>query len=175
MAGSTTIRERSFVQTVILSFVFFVFFASGCNGPKKPDGMPKIYPVQIIVNQEGKPLAEAAVTLFHNDPELTRWVPAGTTNASGKVLPRTSGQFEGVPEGAWKVLVTKRVTEYSEKLVDPNMPEMGKKVTAVYDSVEPQYNDRAGTPLTVDVKPGSNSFTLDAGKAVHIPVKRLDR
>ena len=57
---------------------------------------------------------------------------------------------------------------------------MGKqvqaKITALYDSVDPKYNDRTATPLTVDVKRGStNTFTLDAGNVVRIPVMRLDR
>jgi hypothetical protein len=170
--------NRIIVSFVALSLV--ASFIAGCGGDPRPAGMPKLFPVSIVVTQEGQPLAGAMVQLTTEAPELMRWGPTGITDADGIAVMRTDGRYAGAPLGTFSVVVSKR-----EKEPHPN-PEWGKLPTEnpnfqryvaeearlkVINYVEPQYSSIADTPLKVEITANVKTYTVDVGKPSKTEVK----
>jgi len=159
-------------------------FQTGCNrGPKKPNGLPKVYPVTLQIEQEGKPLAGADVIL--RSDAIGTWSCGGTSNERGVVTVRTHGQFPGAPLGKHKVIITKiksntASVDISQAKSIAEIREIEAKATteqkkdfgATTYLVEQKYSGVDTTPLEVDVVAGKNNFTLDVGRAVEIVEKR---
>jgi hypothetical protein len=154
----------------IYLFLIFVLLLAGC-GERKPDGLPPLVPVKIILTQEGKPLDGAIVSL--EDPSGgVKFTVGGTTNSSGVAEIYTHGNYKGAPLGKYKVRVLKNVTEESPSAPPENTPEydkfMGeyaKNPPRTYRYVEKQYSDINTTPLEIDIT-GKTTQTLDAGKDI---------
>ena len=173
-------------RTIILSFVVITFlFQIGCGGgPKKPDGLPKLYPVTLQLEQGGKPLAEAEV--FLRSEAIGTWSCGGVSNENGVVTVRTHGQFSGAPQGKHKVIVTKTRSnvpsaDISQAKSLAEIRELEAKATAEQRAsndfgstvylVERKFSNATTTPLEIEVATGKNNFKLDAGPAVEIVEK----
>jgi len=111
--------------------------------------LPPFYQTTFTVLQEGKPLADATVTLIPVDAVNIHWPAGGTTDNKGVLNVKTS-EFAGVRAGMFKIVVVKTVTEE----------------TKTYNLVEKVYSHKNITPLTVAIMPGKNEITIDVGKAV---------
>ena len=147
----------------------------GCNrGPQLPSDVPKLIPCKITVTQEGAPLAGATVIL--DVAGGGSWRTAGTTDSAGVVVPMTNGQFEGVPEGKYKVVVTK--TEQDASSIPP-APEAGApgydewmqkyamtEGPARYSLIEKPFTAAKTTTLELEVSGKSVEKTIDVGKKV---------
>ena len=170
--------NRTLISFITLSFAFFL--TTGCGGPARPAGMPKLYPASITVIQDGEPLAGALVLLSSEDPELVRWGPTGITDEQGVVVLRTDGKYNGAPLGTFKVVVEKRDRDphphpewASLPPENPNyrrydIMEMARKN---YDLVELHYGSIVDTPLTVEITAKRKNYTVDVGKSVRILLK----
>ena len=159
-----------------ISLILGLLVCVGCSS-NLPDGLPRLYPCQITVIQDGAPLADAVVTL--QSPEAGQlWFPMGTTDVSGVAVMDTNGRYPGAPEGVFKVLVFKGVSEPSRLGPPPpeDSPEYGawaarasEEVRNEYIVVDPIYNDAATTPHEIKIETrGRNEMTVDVGKAVRI-------
>ena len=150
----------------------------GCTNDV-PKDLPKCYPCQITVVQDGAPLADATVTLL--SPEMgQKWFPLGSTDQTGTANVLTNGRYHGAPEGTYKIRVYKAVKGASR--FGPPPPEdspdyqawierSGDEVIPEYLVVEPQYNDAQKTPHEIEVKKkGPNKITVDVGKPVKIRI-----
>ncbi|MDD3469730.1 MAG: hypothetical protein PHE53_07100 [Thermoguttaceae bacterium] len=157
-----------------------VIHGIGCTPRQKlPEGMGKPVPVSITITQEGKPLADADVSLF--PPDLSaKWAMGGRTNADGVVKIYTNGEIEGCPSGEYVVLVRKMAQD-SDKDLGPEpedaierMKWNEKKAASSheYSLVEDKYNDVKTSDLKIKVD-GKTEATLDVGKAVKVKVKLL--
>jgi len=155
------------------ALAFVCVSAFGC-AEKRPDGFPELYPISIKILQEGKPLEGASVNLVAQDPQLVRWPAGGNTNADGVVELRTYG-YEGAPAGTFKVLVMK-----TETLGEANSPEEAQRLMQEgklgdferFDLVDTRYRDQAQTPLSLEVKAGSNETQeFDVGAPIREPVR----
>ena len=147
-----------------LSFAFIHF--TGCGGDSgRPADMPPIYPVRITITQNGAALADASVTLTAKTPAMYG-VASGMTNASGTAMIRTYG-FEGVPEGAYTVTVSKQAVEGAVKAGDNegNEYETGGKV---YEYVDTQYAKTDTSTLSIEVTTKGAAETFDVGTPVHV-------
>lgn len=149
--------------TCIVALVVFV----GCNGKKKPDGLPKLFPCSVTITQGGSPLEGATVSLFSDS---SSWGAAGTTNESGVAKIFTYGDFAGAPEGVYKVTVEKNRLDSDVDLTNLS-PNETPNVTAI-DLVNVKYKNRDTTDLTLEVK-GKTTASFDVGEAVEEEVKRL--
>ncbi len=149
----------------------------GCGEPR-PDGMPTLYPASVTVVQDGKPLADASVTLIPTDTSLARWPMGGVTDAQGVAKLKTYMKFDGVPADSFKVTVNKSVTTGDEKPVHPGVGATPQQLSE-YDRamktgsfqvtkvVAAKFRLPNTTPLSVDVSSaGPNDFSLDVGAAV---------
>ncbi|MDR1269469.1 MAG: hypothetical protein LBK82_08085 [Planctomycetaceae bacterium] len=135
----------------------------GCSdsNPKKPEGFPTLYPVTLILTQEGKPLAETTVTLIAKNK--SKWGSSGFSNTDGKVELKTNG-FIGVPAGQFNIVVTKTISEGMPTTPD----ETGNPKT--YTLIEKIYTDPNTSPLTLEVTSETKDVTLETGKAVKIRI-----
>lgn len=103
-------RKNSFVGNCVAVhglLALLTFSASGCQS--EPDG-PKRVPVSGVVLMNGKPL-EAAFVAFHPAGSTPGRGGSGETDAEGKFAIgnfETSGLVLGVPEGEYKVTVSKQ-------------------------------------------------------------------
>lgn len=138
----------------------------GC-GPKKPDGMPKLYPCELTFTQGGKPVEGVLVNLYPDEGCDQRWRSGGTTDASGVIRPRTEGKFDGVPVGKYKITAFKTIiedgpapTEEQIKNGDTNFAAKQRRF------VDPQFEFPDQTPLRLEVKEGKNAETFDLGDPI---------
>ena len=158
-------RLRLFpVVSVLLVFTFL----AGCSGQRLPDGMPRLFPCEIIILQGGEPLAQAMVTIIPTE-EGNKWSASGRTDDAGKAIMYTWGQYAGAPEGTYKVVIGK--TEVVGAPPAATTEEAARRPPdRFYELVEAIYSEASTTPLEIEVKRGTRTFTLDAGEAVRISI-----
>ncbi|MDD3468541.1 MAG: hypothetical protein PHE53_01010 [Thermoguttaceae bacterium] len=135
----------------------------GCGGKPTPEGFPDLVPCQVEVIQDGKPLAEATVGFVSDQ---LQWAVGGVTNEQGVAQMYTHGDFEGSPEGDFRVTITKTVIEGAptpEQLASPSFSGRGGEA---FDYVDLQYKDPKNTPFQVKVS-GTTREKFDVGKPIH--------
>jgi len=152
---------------LVCSLVFCLAFV-GCGGEPRPDGFPPLHPTVIQFTQGGEPIEGASVQLVSETDG--RWPVGGTTNASGSITLQTYGRYPGVPEGRYKVLVSK----VERERIGPEPQSMFESVVEnVYDLIDAVYSTPATTPLTVEVQSGRNSLgPFDLGERIRQPIRR---
>jgi hypothetical protein len=162
------------------NLIFFiglsVFVQSGCGKQSLPEGMPKPYPTEIIVNQEGTPLKNASVVLLPADLN-SLWNAYGLTNDSGVAKIATKGSYAGAVPGKYKIIITLVENEPS-KLVKPDvsdraaygkwLEESAQEKPASFDLVDTKYGDFQSTPEEIEIVAGSNTKTVEVGAPVRI-------
>ena len=141
-------------------FLVFLLF-TGCGGPKRPDGLPQLYPCSILVLQGDKPLEKAQITLIQQDNDGTRWIVGGITGENGEVDVATYGQYPGAPLGEYKVTVTK-----NEQIMVAPSSAMGPGKFDTYTLVETEFTREDTTPLTLHVVKGTKKYQVEVGKPV---------
>jgi len=161
---------------VAACYCVFAVFTPGC-GKKLPPGMPKLHPASVTVTQENAPLDNAMVQFFPTDPALSQWGPSGTTDANGVAVLSTNGQYPGVPEGHYKVIVIKQEREphpHPEWSFLPDEDPKFRQFQSInarlktYVYVERKYSNIVNTPLEANITAGKNELQLDAGAKVTI-------
>lgn len=158
--------------TLIFSALTLAMLLTGCGDKKRPDGLPKLYPCEILVKQDGTPLAGATVMLLSEDGSVT-WTVAGGTNDSGVAKIFTHGDFAGAPLGQYKVTITKNVIENAPTPEQLNNPNFAGPMGEAYDYVDLQYKTKASTPLSLEITTGKNSQEYDVGPSIREKVKIL--
>jgi hypothetical protein len=79
-------------------------------------------------------------------------------------------QYEGVPAGKYKVVVSK--TETIPGVIGASDGSTQGTPDQYFHLVEPQYSDSTKTPLTLEIVKGTSRYEIDAGKAVRIQEKQ---
>ncbi|MDO5552768.1 MAG: carboxypeptidase-like regulatory domain-containing protein [Planctomycetia bacterium] len=137
----------------ILMGVAAVVLCCGCQ-PQRPEGLEKLYPVQLTFTQETKPLEGAIVSLTSVDKSV-RYTVGGVTDASGVVLLYTQGQYKGVPAGTYKVRVVKTEETESNSLDGAEFEAWARSnddaKTESWSLVEKSYTKFETTPLELKV------------------------
>ena len=136
----------------------------GCAKTDKPEGLPDLFPCEITITQDGKPLAGANVVFFGDQ----KWAVGGGTAENGVAKIYTHGKFEGAPSGKYKVTVTKTITEGGPTEADLNNPSYSGGYGKQYDVIDKKFRSAETTTLEIDVAPGKNTKTLDVEKAVKV-------
>ncbi|MCL2744778.1 MAG: hypothetical protein FWE67_13095 [Planctomycetaceae bacterium] len=163
----------------LLLVIVLLSFVSGCGGQQRPDGFPKVFPVELTVMQEGKPLATASVSL--QSPN-TKWAIGGATDDNGKVKLVTNG-YPGAPAGKYKVVIMKVFSEGMEERArisaegggsEESVAAANKIKVTHYSFVKPEYNDIDKTPVEVEITESTKTLEVDAGPAVKIVLQMPD-
>ena len=160
-------KSTEWFTTKSLCFFLVVFtLVSGCHrGPKKPEGLPPLFPLTITLTQDGAPLGSAMVLLVPESGS-PRWGSGGFSDAQGKAVIKTHGDFPGAPAGKYKVTVMK---QESDTNFEGQKPAMEGEVVGYY-LVDPLYESEQTTTLLVEVGSGTKEATFDVGKPVRIKV-----
>jgi hypothetical protein len=168
--------------SVVFPFLCAIILMTGCGGSNLPPDMPKPYPTTITITQDGQGLEDAAVTLLPQGGST--WYAGSRTNAQGAAQIMTQGQYPGAIPGKYKILVTKRYSDPSKiTFPDPNvdpagytkaMEESAKNVEVLnsYNLIDPKYASAEATPEEIEIVAGSNTKTIDVGKAVKIKIEK---
>jgi len=134
-------------------------FVVGC-GPKKPEGIPPLFPAQVTVQDAGSPIANANVLLIGGP--VGSWSTTGVTNASGVAVITTSqGSWKsnGAPAGDYKIYITKVV----EVQQDPLPPDQQNDSAAMERHSAEYLRLLAATPKIIPeilTKPATSPLTL---------------
>ena len=159
---------RKFLRLSTVGLVCGFLTFAGCGGEPKPDGMPKLHPTVIQLAQDGAPLEGASVQLLSETDG--RWPIGGSTDANGAVSLSTYGKYPGVPEGKYKVVVSK---VEREKFGPEPTSMYESQAENVYNLIDTVYSTAETTTLEVEVKAGKNSFgPFDLGMKIRQPVQR---
>ena len=173
---------KIFSRLMLFLLIGIVVCMPACSrGPKKPAGMPKLCPTEVTVNSKSGPVADAIVSLVPADGSRAQWGSGARTNAQGVARIKTHGQFDGVPEGKYKILITKTVTEgaapppmgtdeESQRVYDEYMKSGSKqKFIKVIDAA---FASAKTTKLTMDVSNQKlNATAVDVGEQVKEEMK----
>ena len=171
-------RENSMRNCFLwLGVVAFVVSSLGC-GAKTED----VNPVTGKITYDGKPLADARIRLEAAAGGASR-VYACDSKADGTFeieAVYSTETKQGAPVGKYKVLVGKFEKDTSQaENFDPDADEAmelemveqqtedGPDVTelaAAKTQINEKFNNSSTTPLTLEVKAGENSFTIDLNK-----------
>lgn len=162
--GVTTVQKGYWVAGVRLLGVTLVL-SLGCQGEKRPEGMPELHPVTITLTQAGTPLADATVRLVPQDANNT-WYSGGHTDEQGVAVIQTDRKYAGVPAGSYKVTVSK--IEMPAPAAADLSPLDAPPGGATYDLVPSEYSHPDKTPLQLTVSAGENQQEFDLGAAVRI-------
>ena len=155
-------------------FVGVALVALGC-GQKTPDGMPPLQPTTLTITQDGSPVADAMITLKALDGG-NNFTSGGTTGANGAANLVTHGQYKGVPEGKYKVAVSKIVGEGTPPPPSPIDEESARVWKEYQDSgatyeefnvIDTKYSVIETTDLEIEVVKGKNDLTLEVGAPIH--------
>ena len=168
----SNITHIGFALSGITAVLLFV--ASGCGGKKKPADLPPLYPCEITVIQDGKPLEGATVSLNADGTSL-RFTVAAKTDKVGVAKIKTDIDWLGAPVGKYKVCIRKVVapaTDTSEEIPsDPTAyAEYQKKLASqsaqTKSLVDRKYLRPHTTPVSIEVTESGFSDTIDVGTAV---------
>lgn len=162
--------------------LLLLFAWAGCRKQEIPDGIPPLFPFEVVITQEGTPLADAVVIMFS---DTVPYMISGRTDAEGKAVMVTQ-DHSGVPEGEFKVSVSKEVptpSKFGEFPPDGQAEADGNAELAAVQAVEQWNKDRKNeyrpthsyvhqkyllketTDLIVDTT-GIKTITFDVGPAV---------
>lgn len=173
-----------FVLFLSLAVVSVSFF--GCRKEPRPADLPDLFPVSVKVEQEGKPVSGAIVSLNHADG-VAKWSATCETGSDGIAKNFfTNGKYKGVALGKYQVCVRKLERQAVEKVDLPPEPKdeyerylwrqkynESQKRPESYDLIDAQYFDPRLSKLEIEVTAGGkNEFTVDAGKPAHYMYRR---
>jgi hypothetical protein len=156
-----------------IGIILILCTLNGCWSQNVPEGLPKLYQCTLTLYINNIPLDDATVMIIPIEPEKSIWVAGGVSNSHGMVKPMIQGKYSGVPEGKFKVTVTKRKIEIDEQKVadilkqEKKMEErtvravIAKNASETINLVHPNCAQIHTTPLEIEVKKGKNSFVLN--------------
>jgi len=172
---------QSIRSVLLLSLAVASMSLIGCRKEPRPADLPDLFPVSVKVEQEGKPVPGAVVSLNHTDG-VAKWSASCETGSDGIAKNFfTNGKYKGVAAGKFQVCVRKLERQEVEKVDLPPEPkdeyerflwrqkyEESQKRPPSYDLIEAQYFDPRLSKLEIEVTAGGkNEFTVDAGKPAH--------
>jgi len=140
------------MSRLLTSSIFTLIFiwSTGCGSDKPTQGLVT---VSGNITIDGMPVEQAKVTFL---PLLETKGNGGwaTTNASGAYVLKTPQGGLGVPEGQYKVTVSKRMNP-DGTAPNPDEPPIESKAREVFS---PKYSDESKSTLTATVTASSKTF-----------------
>jgi hypothetical protein len=125
-------------------------FLAGCGGGASD--APAVVPVKGVVNYQGKPVPNVAVSFIPEKGLLA----TGTTDADGKFELTTNKPGDGAVVGTYKVAINFSPELPEEAMGDPNYKAPTSPIPTKYADVS-----TSGLTQTVDKDASKNNFTFD--------------
>ncbi|MDO5307955.1 MAG: hypothetical protein Q4G03_00445 [Planctomycetia bacterium] len=157
----------------LLALLCVVALFSGCKGKARPDGMPELVNVVVVVTQDGAPLADAALNLISSDGSC-KWSVGGKSDESGRATLYTQGDFKGAPEGTFKVGVIKMDYTVKEGATDDEgnplqiteeqkkHPElMDVRMVTMKSAVPDEVTNPQNSPLEITISKSAKEIPLE--------------
>ena len=155
----------------------FLLGVVGCQTSDTPKDFPKTFPVTAIIKAGDTPLADATILLYAQNAQGS-WASSGNTNANGEAMLVTNqGSYtaKGVPEGSYKVVLSKQQkapSERSPEEVDAMSYDeqiaYSQKISAelakLATFVPATLTDPKKTPLTLEVTKSGGELIVDISK-----------
>jgi hypothetical protein len=159
------------MKTIIIPIflICYIVVTSGC-GEKLPEGLPALFPAALTITLEGKPFANAMVSLSSAD-NAHSWTSGGMTDQHGQLTVYTHGKYSGIPAGKYKVTVDCIVSD--EPLPqNPTMEQIDEhnRKHPSFRIVPLEYTEKTTTPLEIEITQGKNTLTLDIAKSVKVKI-----
>jgi len=144
------------MKKLLLLFLFVAVSLCGCSGENRPHDLPRLYPLTLTIMVDDLPLDDAQVLLITDNPADAKWTVGGRTDAEGKAVIVTHGQFRGAPAGKFKVCVAKDDVAQPKNIAASEAPPMydvnaSPVSTPVIHHVDPIFKDPTSTPLEIEV------------------------
>ncbi len=160
-----------------LKFTMIVMCVFCLSCSKRPDGMPKTYSCTIKVIKDSAPVEGANIVVYAEKP-FSDLVTSGITDSSGNaklVSLYKNVQVKGIPEGSYKMVVTKQPflehTKTPDEIVKMSPGEQmayerefKKKRDALPKIVPDALTKRDTTPLKVEVTTQGGNLEVDLSK-----------
>lgn len=158
-------------KVLALSLACLCAVAVGCSkGPKKPADLPALNPTTVtVVYDDGTPVDGATVILLPADGTNPKWNLAGVTDAQGKLVLKTNGNWDGAPSGSYSATVSKIVTVESDEVNADGL----REVLSCTRYVDQKYSSLQASGLTAEVKDGENSVELKVGEKIEQEVTTI--
>ncbi|MDR3197252.1 MAG: hypothetical protein LBU34_05225 [Planctomycetaceae bacterium] len=140
-------------------FITIVSLSCFCGcGEKQPDGFPPLHSVTISIKENAVPLENVNVAFYNEDGSIPQWSIGGVTDAKGITQLKTYGKYDGVPEGIYKVVLSKQERKNAPEAPAPGSlreefdvyEEQMIKYPAI-ESIPKEYTSANTTTLTVTV------------------------
>lgn len=153
-------------------FLLLLSVAVGCQQSVEPPAdLPPLFPLEVTVLQEGKPVPGAFVRLIPSDAGMP-WSCGATTDEDGVASIKTIGEFDGAPAGDYKVLISKLEMPATTGTDLSNLDAPAKtQGSESFNLIDPKFSRPNTTPLEVKVAEGSEEASFDVGAAVREVVK----
>ena len=135
------------MKKILLLLLTGLVFVTGC-GDRLPPDMPKLYPVQLTLTQDGKPF-EGVMVVVHNKDTASSYSSGGISDANGVVVLQTHGKYLGVPAGTYSLALSK----------DEIIVEEGKE--SRFRVIDPKLGAVVTSGLEITVEPPGLKTTLD--------------
>jgi hypothetical protein len=138
----------------ILTISFLLLSMIGCGGKSRPENMPALQPCTVKVVMAGTPV-EGAIVSF--SPESGQWFGNAITDSTGTAKILTQGKFAGIPQGTYKILISKSVSS------NPNWIRQSEEEQEppTIHHIDLKFSDTVKTPLSCEVKEGNNHFDFE--------------
>lgn len=157
--------------------MILLLLVCGCSNENRPKDLPKLYPVILNILLDDQPLNDALVTLYTENRDIAKWSVGSVTDADGKAIIMTHGQFHGAPAGKFKVCVKKTKVEGEEEskpkepqtgfVVDLSQSQQPMGMPKMINYVDPLFGNPESTTLEIEVPESKKMTTLTLN--VHKP------
>jgi fibronectin type 3 domain-containing protein len=159
------------MKTIIIPtfLICCIVVTSGCS-EKLPEGLPALFPATLTITLEGKPFANAMVSLSSADGSHS-WTSGGITDKNGQLAVYTHGKYQGIPAGKYKVTVD-CITSDVPMPQNPTMEQIEEhnRNHPSFRIVPPEYTEKSNTPLEIEITQSKNTLTLDIPKSVKLKI-----
>ena len=158
-----------------ISLIWLV--CGGCSPENRPADLPPLFPVTLTIMLGDQPLDNALITFYSENEEIAKWTVGSVTDANGKAIIVTHGQFRGSPAGQFKVCVKKVKLEGDDEagikkpqnsfVVDFSPSQQPAKMPKMIYIVDPLFGQPEKTPLEIEIPAGKKMTNLTL--TVHKP------
>ena len=171
--ASTTLWKHQAIYKASVVCIGVAIATAGCRPQRlKPANLPTLIPVRVTVLQQSKPVTGAFVRLLPADASVP-WNCGATTGDNGVAIIKTLGEFDGAPEGDYKVLITKIETPRTAGADLSNATPRKEPVESdSFHVIDPKYGAPNETTLEMKVAEGHSVASFDVGDPVRVPVER---